>query len=134
MYVVFAFLACLSGMFASYYIYIKKKRHQKLACPREEPCGVVIHSHYSYTLGVPNELLGLLYFLLILIALIIFVTVPVVPKVFNIILGVVAIVGGLFSIYFVFLQAFILRKWCEWCLVVAISNFILITSIYLILR
>jgi hypothetical protein len=42
----------------------------------------------------------------------------------------IVIFGGLFSAYLVGLQAFVIKAWCIWCLGVALSNFILIVSLF----
>jgi uncharacterized membrane protein len=56
-------IACLTGVLISLYLLIKKYKNQKLACPRNNPCDSVTHSSFSKTFGIPNEILGLVYFL-----------------------------------------------------------------------
>ena len=121
-------LACLCGISISVYMYLKKSRHQKLACPRDNPCDLVLHSHFSKTFGIPNELLGMLYFLSIL-ALIFFPLLGFSPVWDLYILFFMLVLGGLFSIYLIGLQAFVIRAWCAWCLGIALTNLVLIISL-----
>ena len=109
-------------------MYFKKKRHQALACPREHPCDLVLHSHFSKTFGIPNELLGIGYFLLVL-ALIFAPLVGLSPVWDLYALFFLLVLGGLFSVYLIGLQAFVIRAWCAWCLGIALTNIILIISL-----
>lgn len=128
--IIIAFLSCICGIIISLYIYIKKRRHQKLACPRDNPCDTVLHSRFGKTFGVSNEILGLLYFFLVsalLFSLIVTTSTYAVSVTY--ILFFTLILGGLFSIYLVMLQAFVIRSWCYWCLGIALTNLVLIISL-----
>jgi uncharacterized membrane protein len=131
MHLIIAFIVCIAGILISSYIFIQKSRHQKLACPRDNPCDLVLHSRFGKTLGVPNELLGILYFGSTTFLLYGYVTLPVlyVSAILYILFFTLSI-GGLFSIYLVSLQAFVIKRWCAWCLGVAAANFVLIASVW----
>lgn len=121
-------LFSVSGIFISSWMYLKKKSHQKLSCPRENPCDLVLHSHFSKTFGLPNEILGIIYFSLVLI--LIFLPLTGFSAVWDLYaLFFLVLFGGLFSIYLIGLQAFVIRSWCLWCLGVAFINFVLILSL-----
>lgn len=121
-------LISVLGIIVSFYIFLKKRRHQKLACPREHPCDLVLHSHFSKTFGIPNEFLGMLYFLAILV--LIFLPLFGFSPVWDLyLLFFLMVFGGLFSIYLIGLQAFVIRSWCAWCLGIAFINFALILSL-----
>ncbi len=128
MYMFFTFAACLSGIFLSSYIYIKKRRNQRLACPREHPCDTVLHSHFSKTFGIPTEVLGISYFLLVL-ALIFLPLAGFSPAWDLYLLFFLIVIGGLFSLYLIGLQLLVIRSWCAWCLGVALTNLVLIVSL-----
>jgi uncharacterized membrane protein len=49
-------------------------------------------------------------------------------------LAALVFVGFLFSLYLVYVQAFILRKWCVWCLVSATAATILFVIVLFFLR
>jgi uncharacterized membrane protein len=131
MFIVFAFISCLSGIVLSGYLFYKKTRHQSLACPRENPCDNVLHSKFGKTLGIRNEILGILYFLFIATLLFFFYLLPIFsPKIILYILFITLSGGGLFSLYLIGLQAFVIKSWCYWCLGIAVSNFVLIGSLF----
>lgn len=128
MYMFFTFAACLSGILISSYIYLKKRRNQKLACPREHPCDIVLHSHFSKTFGIPTEILGIIYFVLVLS--LIFLPLSGFSAALDLyLLFFVVLIGGLFSIYLIGLQILVIRSWCAWCLGVAFTNLVLIISL-----
>ncbi|MBP6858050.1 MAG: vitamin K epoxide reductase family protein [Candidatus Pacebacteria bacterium] len=123
-----AILACLFGIGLSGWMYLKKKRHQSLSCPRDNPCDLVLHSHFSKTFGLPNEILGIIYFSLVLV--LIFLPLIGFSAVWDLyILFFLVLFGGLFSVYLIGLQAFVIRAWCLWCLGIAFVNLILIFSL-----
>lgn len=128
MFIIIPILACVCGIAISVYMYLKKRRHQTLACPRDNPCDLVLHSHFSKTFGIPNELLGIGYFVSIL-ALIFLPLVGFSPLWDLYILFFMLVIGGLFSIYLIGLQAFVIRAWCAWCLGIALTNLVLIVSL-----
>jgi uncharacterized membrane protein len=111
-------------------MYSKKKHHQKLACPRDNPCDMVLHSRFGKTFGISNESLGLIYFFIVSFLLYIIISTSFAySTVFMYLLFFLLILGGLFSLYLIALQAFVIRAWCAWCLGVALINLILIISL-----
>ena len=128
MYMFFTFAACAVGILLSSYIFLKKRRNQRLACPREHPCDTVLHSHFSKTFGVPTEILGVVYFASVL-ALIFLPLVGFSPVWDLYLLFFLIVIGGLFSLYLIGLQLLVIRSWCTWCLGVALTNLILIISL-----
>ena len=54
-----------SGFLLARYIFIKKKRKEKIVCLLDSNCDIVVHSQYSTFLGVPLEVFGMIYFALI---------------------------------------------------------------------
>lgn len=119
----------LIGIFISLFMLFKKLSHSKLACPRENACDLVLHSKFSKTFGIPNEVLGIAYFfsVLILIFLPLFGFSPVWDLYA---LFFLMIFGGLFSLYLIGLQAFVIKSWCTWCLAIAFTNILLIVSLF----
>jgi uncharacterized membrane protein len=128
--IIIAFIACVVGVFICAYIYIKKRRHEKLACPREHPCDIVLHSRFARTFGIPNEALGIAYFFLVSILLYLLISSSVYTVGLLYVLFFLIVLGGLFSLYMVGLQAFIIKSLCAWCLGIALTNLVLIGSLY----
>lgn len=79
-------------------------------------CDTVIHSDYSEILGVKIEILGMLYYAFIAIVYYSFDYLRVEPYLFMHLVFVLSAFSTLFSIYLVFVQTFIIRQWCVWCL------------------
>lgn len=126
--IIIAFIACAVGIALSLYLFFKKISHTTLACPRSHPCDTVTHSRFSRLGGIPNELLGVVYFSLVVLLL----SVPVAGALLSWVsyfLFFILIIGGLYSLYLVGIQAFIIRAWCAWCIAIAVTNAVLIVSL-----
>ena len=91
-----------------------------MICIVGSDCDSVVQSDYSLFLGMPVELLGLFYYGLIGISYGIFLAVPHFTSpllIFSVL--VFSTVALLFSLYLIFIQAFVLHRWCTWCLMSA---------------
>jgi len=87
-----------------------------------EWCRKVQTSPYSKMFGIiPNAYLGLGMYLAIF-ALVFLVTAGIAP--FWLLGGLVTF-GFLFSVYFLYIQAFVLKAFCTWCVLSAIDFFFL---------
>src|SRR3989344_8017665 len=115
-YVIIIFVA-FSGFLLAAYIRHKKVSKESLVCPLKADCDTVIFSDYSRFFGVPIELLGMAYYLIVAIAYGVFLAAPVSMPQF-VVFGVfsMTVIAFLFSLYLTFVQAFALKQWCTWCL------------------
>lgn len=100
------------------------KRNRTMVCPLNGHCEQVVESKYGRTLGIKNEILGILYFagLLILMGYIRWgVYTGTVDSVMEETLRQLAFfgacAGALFSTYLLLIQIFILKQFCTWCLI-----------------
>jgi uncharacterized membrane protein len=110
----------LVGFLLSLYIYNKKHKKKSLICPLRARCDEVIHSKFGSFLGIPVEVLGLGYYGIIALSHIVLLFIPTLGTegvVF--LLALLSAFAGLFSLYLVAIQAFVLHKWCTWCLLSA---------------
>lgn len=126
-------LASVMGLCVAMYIYRKKRTHQKLVCPLRTKCDIVLHSTYAKTAGIPNELLGIMYYVIIgglYSFLIIFPGVYAPIVLYVLLLG--TLIGVLFSLYLIALQALVIRVWCAWCLLSAFANALLVFTLFYI--
>ncbi len=106
----------LVGFCIAYYLYSKKKAKTKLICPMRSDCDTVIHSDYSRIVGIPVEILGMIYYAFIgCIYPFLFVIHMYTEERGIIILGI-SLSACLFSFYLISIQAFIVKHWCSWCL------------------
>ncbi len=122
-------LVMLLGIFGfglALYIHHKKSGRQKMVCYIGQDCDAVVHSEYSRFLGIPIEFLGMGYYAAVAAAYFVFLVSPhlaTMPVMFWALAITTAAV--LFSLYLTFIQGFVLREWCEWCLVSAFLSTII---------
>jgi uncharacterized membrane protein len=123
-------LGSIIGLIVSFYIYTQKKNKTSLICPREVHCDRVTGSTYATTVGIPNELLGIGYYSIagVLHALVFAWPIFLTPLIawFLTILTAGAL---LFSLYFIILQALVIRAWCLWCLGSAFATMLLVGAL-----
>ncbi len=122
----------LAGLSVAGYVFWKKKTAQPMVCPLNGECEVVTTSKYSKFLGVPVEAMGILYYGLVVLIYVLNVLIPwlLSDTVLFIMMGM-TIGAFVFSLYLIFIQAFVLKKWCTWCLFSAgFSTFIFITAVF----
>ncbi|MEX2436533.1 MAG: vitamin K epoxide reductase family protein [Candidatus Paceibacterota bacterium] len=120
---VFICLSALSGLGVAGYIYYKKSSNSHLICPSGSDCDVVIGSKYSKFLKVPLEYWGISYYVSIIVSYGLFLMIPELRS--GILMPLIIILTSaalLFSLYLIFVQGFILRNWCIWCLLSAMMS------------
>ena len=114
-------LSGLLGLAASFYIFIKKSKKEPLTCHIDKGCNVVVNSKYSRMFGVPNEVIGVLYYgAVVALGLLTLAGAQLLSDPLFLLLFFGAAMGSaLFSLVLIFVQAFVLKSWCEYCLVSA---------------
>ncbi len=122
----------IAGFLLASYVYTKKQKQEVLVCPMNGSCDEVVNSKYSKFMGIPVEVAGIGYYALIILSYsYIFINADTVSDLFKFLITGLTVGAFLFSCYLVFIQAFILRKWCTWCLFSAgFSTFIFVTAIF----
>lgn len=128
-------LAALSaiGFLASFYIFYSKKHDKPMYCMMGQDCDAVVKSKYGKTFGIENTIPGMAYYGLIFAYGILLLHDRNLFKE-NIIYYflVIASAGSvLFSIYLTAVQAFILRKWCEYCIVSSVASLLILIVLLL---
>ena len=121
------------GFAVSFYIFHSKKYDKPMHCMIGQDCDAVVKSKYGKTFGVENTVPGMIYYLLI------FAYAAGMLLNRNIFKGniiyhflVIASIGSvLFSIYLAAVQAFILKKWCEYCIVSSIASLLILIILIL---
>jgi uncharacterized membrane protein len=119
----FALLFTLSaiGMSETAYLIRKWIAAEQPLCPFGEQCTVVLTSKYNKLFIIPNDVLGLLFYTFIcLVAALLVIGVG--PLLFwKRIFQLAVAVGMLLSLYFTYLQWRVIRAWCFWCLMSALT-------------
>ncbi len=126
----FLYLFGVIGVLDTSYLIYHKLRGTEVAClffPKEW-CYKVQHSPQSKTFGIPNSFLGLIMYIAILAMTYIFAVggMPFWP------IQVIVTFGFLFSMYFIYVQAFVLRAFCTWCVVSAVNFIFMMLAVYLV--
>lgn len=114
-----------TGILNTIYLAYHTFTHKMVACfffPKEW-CEKVQKSNYSRTFGIPNSYLGFLMLTLILLFTLLYSngTLSFVPA--FIVIGA----GFLFSTYFLYIQAFVLKAFCTWC----VLSFFVFTALFI---
>jgi uncharacterized membrane protein len=116
LFLVFAFLGFLDAT----YLTAKHFLDSPVTCTLLEGCEVVTTSQYSEIFGIPVALLGLIYYLLIFVLVNRYRETGV--EKFLIGASRFTIFGLLASVWFIFVQAVLLKAFCIYCLLSAITS------------
>lgn len=130
-----ALLFTLASIGISETVYLIKKRRTEdvPVCVIGSDCHTVLTSKWNTILGIHNDVLGLMFYIFVCIMSALILTsqdglqaplgeaFPV--ELLKLIDVIVIIVGAAMSIYFTVLQKFVIKAWCFWCLMSAITVF-----------
>lgn len=122
----------LIGFIDATYLTLQHYQQQPFTCSLTKGCDVVTSSVYSTIFNIPVALLGALYYLFLLGLVIFYFD----TKKYAIltVLPWFTLLGFLFSIRFVYIQAIVLKAFCQYCLVSALTSTLLFfTAILLFL-
>ena len=119
----FALLFTLSAIGISETVYLIRKRiaAERPVCPIGVGCALVLTSKYNKIFIVPNDVLGLLFYIMAsFIAAFLVIAVP--PLAFwNFVIKLSIALGAFLSLFFTYLQWRVIRAWCFWCLMSAFT-------------
>jgi uncharacterized membrane protein len=114
----FALLFTLSAIGISETIYLIRKRivSEEPICPIGGGCTLVLTSKYNKIFIIPNDVLGLLFYIAASF-ITAFLVIGVEPLAFwSFIIKLSVAFGALLSLFFTYLQWRVIRAWCFWCL------------------
>ncbi len=124
--VVYAFSAI--GLVDTIYLSYHAIKKTDVACwffPKEW-CQRVQYSKFSRTFGIPNPYLGLIMYL----GIIVLTYLTGQGSGAAGLLSAIIMFGFAFSMYFLFIQAFVLKAFCTWCVVSAINFTVMFISLF----
>lgn len=126
----FLITVAVGGFSLAFFIFKSKKGNKPMACPMDGHCEEVTHSEYSKFLGLPVEILGMVYYSVAALSYGFFLFRPdAANPVFVLVATAATMFAFLFSLYLTFIQAFNLKQWCAWCLTSAgLCSFVFIAS------
>lgn len=127
------FLLALAGLLVSGFLAYEYSLKGSITCPLTGlGCDIVRNSQYSRLFGVAVPYLGILYYLGMGIISIILLEKDM--KIFKKLLFLGGIIGFVTSLYFTYLEAFIILAFCFWCITSAmIAALLFLSSGYIIL-
>lgn len=111
------------GFLDASYLTISHYTGSALTCTLIQGCDIVTTSKYSEIFNIPVALLGMLYYLSILVLTLLYFDTknPLLLR----IIQPLTILAFLASIYFVYLQAFVINAFCQYCILSGITSTIL---------
>jgi len=122
-YLIITGITAFTGFLDSIYLTLHHYSGVELGCNLITGCDVVTRSSYATIFSIPLALLGVIFY-----ATVLFLTVLSVDqkkkKIYKL-LAKASLAGLPPSIYFVAVQAFILKSFCEFCLLSALTSTIL---------
>ena len=116
------------GFVASFYLYYAKTYNKKIYCISRHECDAVVKSKYGRTFGIENTLFGMLYYAMIFAYGLSFILNRNLFKditVYYFIVGASA-ASVLYSAYLTGVQAFVLKKWCDYCIISSITSVLIL--------
>jgi uncharacterized membrane protein len=121
------------GFLVSFYIFYSKKYGRQMYCVIGQDCDTVVKSKYGKTFGVENAIPGMIYYILIFAygaALLINRNLFKENIIYYFL--VIASTGSvLFSVYLTVVQAFVLKKWCEYCIISSTASLLILLALVL---
>ena len=120
-------ILCLIGLVITIYITITHARKKKVVCPIDsKSCNIVLDSKWSKMLGIKNEVIGLLFYIAILLGL--WLT----NHGYSLgnALFAASVLSAVYSVFLGLIQAKIIKKFCFYCLCIAIINIWLFLALY----
>lgn len=116
-------IIALIGFILASVIRHKKKVGQPLVCPIGFDCESVVNSSYGKFFGFDIATIGVGYYGLIAALYGFFVMLPNMVPDYLYVVGFLLSVGAVvFSIYLIIIQALVIREWCLWCVLSAITS------------
>ena len=114
-------LVGFAGFSIAAYIYHRKHLKRPLVCPMNGNCDFVTESGYAKFLGIHVEQIGMVYYMAVFLfhSLVLLDPALLTPTTFAISLATVS-ASFFFSLYLIVIQAFVLKKWCTWCVCSAV--------------
>ncbi len=122
--IISGFVLALIGFSDAAYLSVKRLNGQIPPCIITSGCDVVTNSSYSSFGPIPVPVVGAIFYLTTLVLF--FIALETKANKWGVIALSISPFGFLFSLYFLFIQAFVLHAYCIYCL----GSFVTSTSIF----
>jgi len=119
------------GVSETVYLIEKRKKLERPVCPIGNDCSTVLESKYNRLLFIHNDLTGLMFYIAAAtISALLVIGVPYQIKL-DLLARVMIIASTAFSLPLLYLQWRVIRAWCFWCVMSAITVFAMFVIILL---
>jgi uncharacterized membrane protein len=114
-------------------VYLTTKYYSgNINCSVISGCQEVLSSQYSAIVGIPLALLGALYYLFVLIAAMLYIDSQ--NKWALKIIFIFPTIGFIFSIWLTYLQAYVIKAFCQYCILSALTSTLLFIMSLIIIK
>lgn len=121
------------GILDAGYLFIQHRQKKPLVCPFDHDCSVVTESKWGNIIGIRNEFIGLIFYILALGAILTSLVLPHFAGLIYALLFIAVSIALLFSLVLVYIQFYAIRDYCFYCLISAAINVLLFAnSLYLL--
>lgn len=122
-------IATILGLSVAVYLTISKLTHSQLYCtPGLGDCNKVNSTRWSLLWGIPLAAYGAGMYAVILLVQLLKDRVKYIAKYEHLLLFGISLFGFLFSLYLTYLELFVIKAVCQWCVVSALS----VTTIFIV--
>lgn len=121
------------GVVNAGHMLVKHHRQEQLVCPINHDCNVVTKSRWAEMLGVRNELLGVVFFSALFLALLVLLSYPAWSALIGKLVFGAVLIGFLYSLFLLYLQALVIKNFCLYCIASAIIATLLFINSFALL-
>ena len=122
----------LGGIINSAWLAYQHYKKKPLICPFEHDCSIVTESKWSSVLGVRNEALGVLFYVFMFGAVVVALASPPLAGTISLLLIFLALGGAAYSAFLAYIQFFVIKDYCFYCLIsAALTVLLLINSFFI---
>lgn len=129
----FAFLGLANALFLNWQYRRYLNFGKPMYCLMKEDCAAIIGSKYGTTMGLKNERFGIAYYLVIILYSHYLIGSGYSSHSVEIFIEIITFLATLFSLYLLVIQAFVLKKFCSWCLIAIALNFLIFWGVWTLL-
>lgn len=111
------------GLFAAGYITYNRTKNKHMVCPVAGSCDEVVGSKWGHMFFINNDVLGVIYYLLIIG---IGIYIGFFQGIYFFWAKIITLLAFLFSMFLLHIQINVLKKYCFYCILSAIINFLIL--------
>ncbi len=114
----FLIILALLGLAITIYLFMNRIKRKSVVCT-DDSCHIVLDSKYNKMFGINNDILGVLYYVVIIVEYFL-LTALMTNLLFY--FKAISTIALLSSVYLFYIQARVLKKYCVYCIITAIIN------------